>query len=175
MFNKIDPNDLMLPGSPSEAAFYQNVALVGTAFIAVAFFFFFWLAWKGSENTPRNKYIAVSGLVLVCILAGVAMGSPGGIVTFIWMLLGSAGGYWFGRRFYHRDHPEGSPTASSVAAMDTSETKSALAPGWLILIGVGAVLIGSFLAAEGIVGFIFAAAAGLIGWYFWRQHKSESK
>jgi hypothetical protein len=106
MFNKIDPNDLIFPGSPAEAALHQNVELLGLIIIAFSIAIGYWLG----SNGPNSNKIARSWLIFAVILSGVfagtLLGIEGGLLIVFWAGIGLGAGLFVGIRNYKRSRPD---------------------------------------------------------------------
>ncbi|MBS1991279.1 MAG: hypothetical protein JSS83_12225 [Cyanobacteria bacterium SZAS LIN-3] len=106
MFNKPDPNELIFPGSPGEAALHQNVEMLGLMVISAALFLGYWLGAKGPTTSKSSKIWAIVGVALASIFAGTLLGIQGGILIVFWAGIGLGGGFFLGNRSYKRSHPD---------------------------------------------------------------------
>ena len=99
-FNEIDPNDLMVNGTPGYMAAQHNVLYLGYIFIFIAMAVGFWLGSRPvkTDANSKGKWVEIAVILAVTIAAGTLMGLPGGITIVFWMAIAGGIGFIFGKK-----------------------------------------------------------------------------
>lgn len=98
MFDKIDPNDLMIESPGVMSAAHQNVYYLGFIMIAIAMAVGYWLGTHPWDGSKRSKYIQIGVIGFFTVVAGTILSMTGGMAIVMWMAIGGAAGVWFGHR-----------------------------------------------------------------------------